>query len=77
MAEIICVQANAPTALGSCELKRNIVAVNALTQAPALSVKVNLACVCVSRSEANKTANCVLYDAVRRFYQGTLYLNEI
>lgn len=27
--EIICVQANAPTALGSCELKRNMVAVSA------------------------------------------------
>jgi hypothetical protein len=29
MPEIICVQANAPTALGGCELKRNIVAENA------------------------------------------------
>lgn len=47
------------------------------TQTLALWVKVNLACVCVPRSEVNKTANCVFYGAVRRVYQSTLYLFNI
>jgi hypothetical protein len=77
MPEIICVQANAPTALGGCEPKRNRVAVNAchIDNSAVREGKFSLR-LCVGQKRT-RLQNCVFYDAVRRVYEGTPYLFNI